>query len=129
MRATTFGKDGQIQSMCFPQDHPDPALKRQPKELKIVLQELGLWRNGLRLKCKDECEDSRICCACSIKANKLGFVGQAGMLKELIVEKGYKTILYPQLYIELNYYEKCGVRQSGVSGRIATTRGVVYKKR
>ena len=30
---------GQVQKMCFPDDHPDPELRGKPKGMKVVLQE------------------------------------------------------------------------------------------
>jgi hypothetical protein len=41
MRPTTYG-NGIVQEMCFPPAHP-PLLYGEPKGLKIVLEERGLW--------------------------------------------------------------------------------------
>jgi len=45
MRPTTYG-NGIVQEMCFPPAHP-PLLYGEPKGLKIVLKERGLWQPGL----------------------------------------------------------------------------------
>jgi hypothetical protein len=39
--------------MCSPPAHP-PLLYGEPKGLKIVLEERGLWQPGLRFECKDK---------------------------------------------------------------------------
>ncbi|CAG8668554.1 3373_t:CDS:2, partial [Ambispora gerdemannii] len=43
MRSTIFG-NGISQNMVFPLDYPDVSLRGEPKGLRIVLSERGLWR-------------------------------------------------------------------------------------
>ncbi len=56
MWPTTYG-NGIVQEMCFPPAHP-PLLYGEPKGLKIVLEEHGLWQLRLRFECKDNKKQS-----------------------------------------------------------------------
>ena len=54
MRSTSFiNKDGQkiTQQMVFSEDYSDPILRGKPKGIKKILQERGLWKEGLNLEC------------------------------------------------------------------------------
>jgi hypothetical protein len=65
MRDGWFVRDGQkiTQPMVFPPSHPE--FPNKPKGAKVVLQERGLWRAGLNLRCgKGGCDDNWTdCCA------------------------------------------------------------------
>lgn len=51
-----------MQLMAFPMDHP--KFPNQPKGMKWVLQEYGLWIDGHLMKCQDRCStDSADYCA------------------------------------------------------------------
>jgi hypothetical protein len=75
MRPTTYG-NGIVQEMCFPPTHP-PLLYGEPKGLKIVLEERGLWQPGLRLECKDQknnpCKDGKACYVRNVMASQPDF--------------------------------------------------------
>jgi hypothetical protein len=105
MRPTTYG-NGIVQEMCFPPTHP-PLLYGEPKGLKIVLEERGLWQPGLRLECKDKKnnpgKDGKACCARNVMASQPNFKAQHCLLEELLVKRGHLSIFYPTFHRELNY--------------------------
>ena len=49
MKDTIFGSENTLQSMVFPSNHP--KYPNQPKGIKQVLIERGLWYDGLHLNC------------------------------------------------------------------------------
>ena len=80
MRSTSFiDKDEReiTQQMVFSEDYSDPALQEKPKGIKRILQERGLWREGLSLECLmcKKKESLRVdCCARKIIASQSDFV-------------------------------------------------------
>jgi hypothetical protein len=92
----------------FPLAHP-PLLYGEPKGLKIVLEERGLWQPGLRLECKDQknnsCKDGKACYARNVMASQPDFKAQCCLLEELLIERGHLSIFYPTFHYELNYIE------------------------
>jgi hypothetical protein len=50
MRDTIF--DGKVQQMVFQDDFHVEKLRGKPKGMKIILEERGLWRTGLKAFCK-----------------------------------------------------------------------------
>jgi hypothetical protein len=50
-----------VQTMIFPSDHPD--FPDQPKGMRQVLIERGLWNTKLRMECKTCPENATACCA------------------------------------------------------------------
>ncbi len=86
------GNEKVMQPMVFPADHPQ--YPNQPKGMQHVLQERGLWRSGLLMKCKDGCEDSSSdCCAKRILELQRDFLEQKSLVEEVIEEAGTKTAL------------------------------------
>src|SRR6266540_4099861 len=96
--------------MNFPDDHPDEKLRGQPKGIKEVLIERGLWRLGLKLDCKNDCpneeENFGNCCARTILSQQPDFLAQKSMVEETIEALGHKVIFYPKFHCELNYIEQ-----------------------
>ncbi|CAG8847410.1 38811_t:CDS:1, partial [Gigaspora margarita] len=77
--------------MVFPLDHQDVSLRGQPKGLRVVLSERGLWREGLLKKCKNGCElGATNCCAVTIMSNEPDFLEQKCQLEEIITSRGHK---------------------------------------
>ncbi len=94
MRKTYFGEEIP-QDMIFPLDYHIPELCGQPKGLKQVLKERGLWPNeGLKL------EEAR-----RVLSQQPDFLAQKGRLEEVIVAAGHQVIFYPKFHCELNFIE------------------------
>ncbi|GES93332.1 hypothetical protein RCL_jg21131.t1 [Rhizophagus clarus] len=103
MRNTIFGPSNQHQSMVNENG--------EPKGIKQVLIERGLWKNGLNADCqlcKDKVDDeNRVdCCARWIISLQPDFLGQKSASEEVILEAGHKCIFYPKFHCELNYIER-----------------------
>ncbi|RIA79587.1 hypothetical protein C1645_840337 [Glomus cerebriforme] len=95
MRRTYFGDERIQQDIVFSSDYHNPNLREQPKGLKQVLIERGLWPNeGLKL------EEAR-----KLMSQQPDFLAQKGRLEEIIVAAGHKVIFYPKFHCELNYIE------------------------
>ncbi|CAB4417188.1 unnamed protein product [Rhizophagus irregularis] len=83
----------------------------EPKGMKQVLIERGLWKNGLNADCqlcKDKVDDiTRIdCCARRIISLQPDFLAQKSALEEAILEAGHLCIFYPKFHCELNFIER-----------------------
>ena len=83
----------------------------EPKGMKQVLIERGLWKNELNADCqlyKDKIVDeNRVdCCARQIISLQPDFLAQKSALEELILEAGHKCIFYPKFHCELNFIEQ-----------------------
>jgi hypothetical protein len=75
MQPTTYG-NRIVQEMCFPPAHPS-LLYGEPKGLKIVFEEHGLWQPGLHFECKDQkkksCKDGKAYCMRNVMASQPDF--------------------------------------------------------
>jgi len=92
--------------MVFPLDYSNVSLRGEPKGLRVVLSERGLWRAGLHLKCKNGCElGAANCCAVTIMASQSDFIEEKCWLEKMVVAMGHKVIFYPKFHCELNYIE------------------------
>ena len=111
MRSTSFiDKDRQevIQQMVFSEDYSDLALREKPKRIKRILQERGLWKEGLSLECLmcKKKESQRVdCCARKIMTSQLDFVAQKSAIVEVIENAGHLCVFYPKFHCELNFIE------------------------
>lgn len=115
------------QSMIYAEDYPIPHLRGQPKGLKQVLIERGLWTdtrpdgkrflgmcptsNG-RKGCPVEGDMVGKCCATACMASQPDFLAQKGSLEEKIGEAQHYSIFYPKFHCELNFIERvwCGAK-------------------
>lgn len=115
MRPTTFvSTDGQRknQEMVFEEDYPDPDMRGKPKGIKRVLEERGLWKEGLNLDCR-MCKNKNLlensertdCCLRKIMASQPDFIAQKSAIVELIEDAGHICIFYPKFHCELNFIE------------------------
>ena len=108
LRDGWFTHDGHriSQPMVFPMDHqtnPD-----QPKGIKQVLIERGLWRQGLHLDCKKPrvCSiDSSDCCARRLLSQQPDFLEQKSSVQEVVEEARHLCIFLPKFHCELNFIE------------------------
>ena len=110
MKDTVFGPNNTPQSMVFPSNHP--KYPNQPKGIKQVLIERGLWHNNLNLECvlckgkNKQTDPTRInCCARRIISLQPDFLEQKSELETIIEETGHKCIFYPKFHCELNFIE------------------------
>ena len=89
MRDGWYLKDGErvTHPMVYAQDHPEHP--NQPKGMKAVLTERGLWRSGLQMKCKGGCKDiNSTCCATRILEQEADFLEQKSRVQEIIEGAG-----------------------------------------
>lgn len=112
-------KLGVPQRMIFPADYPDARLRGQPKGIKQVLLERGLWRDQnsdgtkFRLSCPKGsgatgCDPEKMgnCCAVRLLQSQPDFQNQRGRLEEEINRSGHLVIFYPKFHCELNFIER-----------------------
>jgi hypothetical protein len=107
-----------------------PELVGKPKGMKRVLQERGLWTEGLKKQCgrkkkdsnfeerlfqetieqyqsrvADRCETGKNCCALRILEAQDDFKNEVSLLETVVVQAGHEVIFYPKFHCELNYIE------------------------
>jgi len=93
-----------VQPMIFPADHPE--FPDQPKGMKQVLQERGVWIDGLLMKCRDKClVDLDNCCAKRLLEVQPDFQEQRSLVQEVIEAAGHLCIFLPKFHCELNFIE------------------------
>lgn len=107
MRDGWFLQNGEkiTQPMAFPKDHPE--FPNQPKGMKQVLLERGLWVEKLRMKCRGEkCAAGSVnCCAKRLLDLQPDFKEQQSLVQEVIEEAGHISIFLPKFHCELNFIE------------------------
>ena len=102
MRNTTF--NGQVQYLVFPEDYLDVELRGKPKGMRIILQERGLWKEGMIGFCKNN-SPGEDCCMQHILEQQEDFRNQRCLLQEVIENLGHKVIFYPKFHCEFNFIE------------------------
>ena len=89
------------------------------KGIKQVLMERGIWREGLKLECKEKWKDAegkehtrrscgkgvRDCCARRLMTNQKDFQAQKGMLEEEVLKRGHLVLFFPKFHCECNWIE------------------------
>jgi hypothetical protein len=111
MHSTYFGPENIPQSMIFPSNHS--TYPNQPKGMRQVLIERGLWKDGLIGDCKlCKGKDTKVidlqrvdCCMRHILSLQPDFLAQKSKLQVEIEKCGHKCIFYPKYHCELNYIE------------------------
>ena len=95
--------------------------------MQHILQEHGLWRDGLKKQCgrkkatasdnitetieqyeariADRCEVGKGCCALRIFEAEEDFKNEISLLESIIQAAGHEVIFYPKFHSELNYIE------------------------
>ena len=100
-----------FQTTSFPDTPEIPAIYRgKPKGLKVILQERGLWHQGLRLRCGNSQKNCKLdtpggCCARGLLSIQEDFRAQKSLVEEVIEEAGHLVLLYPKFHCELNWIE------------------------
>lgn len=106
MRDGWFMQDQQkiTQSMVFLPNHPQ--YPNEPKGIKFVLTERGLYRRDLRGKCKNRCEAGSLdCCNKQILELQPDFAQQKSLVQETIEAAGHLCLFFPKFHCKLNYIE------------------------
>ena len=98
-------RDGWNPSTNTPQPMNDS--NGQPKGIRIVLQERGLWpTGGIRLQCTKKTRKlDGSCCARHLLSMQPDFSSQKGYLQEEIEKRGHLVAYYPKYHPELNFIE------------------------
>ncbi|KIJ51390.1 hypothetical protein M422DRAFT_244566 [Sphaerobolus stellatus SS14] len=97
--------------MNFSSTHPNHP--GQPKGMKQILLERGLYQVGLTMQCKKKkdgsggkCKsDATACCAKRILELQPDFKEQKSLVQEVIEECGHICIFLPKFHCELNFIE------------------------
>jgi hypothetical protein len=89
--------------MVFPVDHTE--FPDQPKGIKAVLIERGLWVEGLLMHCKKCDPEATDCCARQILNLQPDFAEQHSLVQEVIEAAGHLCIFLPKFHCELNFIE------------------------
>lgn len=76
------------------------------KGIRQILEERGLWRDGLLLKCAKGDHTSDACCAARTLINQPDFKAQRPALLEFLEEKGHLVEFYPKFHCECNWLER-----------------------
>jgi hypothetical protein len=82
----------------------------KPKGIRRILEERGLWIQGLVKQC-DACKSHVFdptkpqCCAVRILSQQSDFASQKNHLQEIIEAAGHMCIFYPKFHCELNFIE------------------------
>jgi hypothetical protein len=107
MRDGWFMKDGQQVSQKMVFGPENPGLCGQPKGIKQVLDERGLWPEGrFRLKCANADSHSGLdCCAQRLLSSQPDFREQRSTVQEVIEEAGHICLFLPKYHCELNFIE------------------------
>ena len=74
------------------------------KGIRTILTERGLWREGLKLDCKENCPKAD-CCARAILSAQPVFVNERNWLQTVVEERGHSQIFPPKFHCELNFIE------------------------
>jgi hypothetical protein len=99
-------QDGQkiTQLMVYPANHLTNP--NQPKGIKAVLIERGLYQSGSRGKCESKCDAQKTnCCNRRILEHQDDFKEQNSLVQETIEAAGHLCIFLPKFHCELNYIE------------------------
>jgi len=90
------------QAMVYPPDHPN--FPNEPKGIKAVLMECGLWQGGLHGKCHSKCNaDATACCNKRILESQPDFQVQKPLVQEIIETAGHTCLFLPKFHCELNF--------------------------
>jgi len=105
MQNEWFLHNGQkiTQPMVFPSDHPH--FPNEPKGIKAVLTECGLFQSGLCRKCQTHDSDNDACCNKHILELQPDFQDHKSLVQQVIEAAGHLCIFLPKFHCELNFIE------------------------
>jgi hypothetical protein len=90
--------------MRLPADHAE--YPNQPKGIKVILTERGLYQGNLRGKCPSKCDSDKLdCCNKQILEHQPDFQHQKSLVQEVIERAGHLCIFLPKFHCELNFIE------------------------
>ena len=93
-----------VQAMVFSMDHPD--YPNEPKGIKFVLSECGLYQSPLHGKCQSQCDlGATACCNKQILKCQPNFQAQKSLVQDTIEDAGHLCIFLPKFHCELNFIE------------------------
>ena len=86
--------------MVCPPGHPQAG---EPKGMRDVIKEHGLWWAALKMKC-DPCQtDSNDCCASQILARQPDFREQHSLVQEVIEAAGHICVFLPKYHCNYTF--------------------------
>jgi hypothetical protein len=91
------------QPMVFPPNHPQ--YPNEPKGIKFVLTEQGLYRRDLCGKCKNRYESGLDCCNKQALELQPDFAQQKSLVQETIEVARHLCLFFLKFHCELNYIE------------------------
>ena len=108
-----------VRQVLYVEVEEDGKKKQIPKGMKRVLEERGLYRDGLRMECKKQWTDEQgqrhtrrgcvdgdeDCCGRRIMELQPDFQEQKGLLEEEVTRRGHLVMFYPKFHCELNWIE------------------------
>ena len=118
MRGSENGLE-RIRQVMYEEIEENGKRTQVPKGIKRVLEERGLFREGLKLECKKQWTDENgqkhtkkgcvdgveDCCGRRILELQPDFREQKGMVEEEVTRRGHLVMFYPKFHCELNWIE------------------------
>ena len=92
---TVYGEGNIRQEM----QHPNGI----QKEIRIILSERGLWKDGLLLDCKGDCGVD--CCARKFLSSQSDFANEKNWLQTVVETRRHFQNFLPKFHCELNFIE------------------------
>ncbi|KAK9357564.1 hypothetical protein V1504DRAFT_54197 [Lipomyces starkeyi] len=74
--------------------------------MRTILQERGLWRDGLTLRCKGKCRHCWPLAACIALARQPDFASQPSRLEVAVPLSGHVFEIYPKFHCECNFISR-----------------------
>ncbi|KIM87773.1 hypothetical protein PILCRDRAFT_48496, partial [Piloderma croceum F 1598] len=96
---------GMVQDMVYPQDHPTPELRGQPKGMKSVLQERVSEADLAQAEEPDAPERDAWCCMHRVLSLQADFANEKPMLQHYLEGRGHVCMFLPKFHCELNAIE------------------------
>lgn len=110
MRPSINPRNGEIQHMHYPRDHPNIKMAVQHKGVIQILTERGLWGKNYKFECKKGkrfpgCDEPQTCCAKAILCSQPDFADQKGLIQDELEKHKHLVLFLLKFYCELNPME------------------------